>query len=82
MPVAVTDPTLTTAEAAAYIGVALATLEHWRTTGRYNLPYLKAGRAVRYRKSALDKFMASRTFASTGEYDAAQAKTTKKSARR
>ena len=32
-----------------FLGVAVTTLSIWRTTGRYNLPYYKAGRAVRYR---------------------------------
>ncbi len=62
------DPAFDTIAAAAYLGLAPTTLEIWRTTGRYGLPFEKVGRMVRYRKSALDAFVLSRTFRSTGEY--------------
>ena len=55
------DPVLETTQAAAYLGIAPATLEKWRSTGRYALPYEKVGRLVRYRKSALDQWRAART---------------------
>jgi len=42
-------------------GISPDTLSVWRCTGRYNLPFVKIGRLVRYRKSDLDKFLASRT---------------------
>lgn len=48
-------------ESAAYIGVAPGTLEVWRCTKRYNIPYIKVGRLVRYKKSSLDAFIESRT---------------------
>lgn len=66
-----TDPALNTLEAAAYLDVRPSTLEVWRCTGRYNLEFEKVGRCVRYRRSALDRFKAARTFRSTGEYEAA-----------
>lgn len=56
---------VTTDEAAAYLGVEASTLAIWRCTKRYPLPYIKVGRLVRYRKSDLDAFLASRTVAST-----------------
>ncbi len=56
-----TDPLLAPPEAAAYIGVAENTLSVWRCVGRYNIPYIKVGRLVKYRKSALDDFLNSRT---------------------
>jgi excisionase family DNA binding protein len=49
------------AAAAAYLGVKESTLAVWRCTKRYPLPFVKVGRLVQYRKSALDAFLASRT---------------------
>ena len=49
------------AEAAAYIGVTPGTLEVWRSTKRYNLPFIKVGRLVKYRKESLDAFLDART---------------------
>lgn len=48
-------------DAAEYIGVTPRTLEVWRCTKRYNIPFIKVGRLVKYRKSALDAFLDSRT---------------------
>ena len=56
-----TDPLLTPPEAAAYIGVTENTLSVWRCVGRYNIPFIKVGRLVKYRKSALESFLVSRT---------------------
>lgn len=56
-----TDPLLTPAEAAAYIGVTENTLSVWRCVGRYNIQFVKVGRLVKYRKSALDAFLDRRT---------------------
>ena len=47
--------------AAAHLQVSPGTLSVWRSTGRYNLPFLKIGRKVRYRRSDLDAWMAART---------------------
>ena len=57
----VDDPLLDTPAAAAVLGTEPSTLEIWRCTKRYALPYIKVGRLVRYRKSALLKFLESRT---------------------
>lgn len=54
------DPLLDTKEAAAHLQLAPGTLTAWRSTGRYQLPYTKVGRNVRYRRSVLDAFLASR----------------------
>jgi len=51
------DPLFTTPEAAEYIGVTEGTLQTWRCIGRYDIPFVKVGRLVRYRKSALDAFL-------------------------
>lgn len=56
-----TDPLLTPPEAAAYIGVTENTLSVWRCVGRYDIQFVKVGRLVRYRKSALDAFLDRRT---------------------
>lgn len=50
-----------TAEAARYIGVKPHTLEIWRSTKRYRIPYIKSGKNVRYRRRDLDAWLASRT---------------------
>ncbi len=55
------DLLLTTSETAAYLGVTEGTISVWRCTGRYPIPYIKIGRLVKYRKSALDAFIAQRT---------------------
>ena len=52
------DQLLTTLQAAALLDVSAATLEVWRSTKRYPLPYLKIGRNVRYRKSGVLEFLA------------------------
>ncbi|MBL1264928.1 helix-turn-helix domain-containing protein [Candidatus Methylomicrobium oryzae] len=56
-----TDPLLNNEQAAAYLGVTPRTLDVWRCTKRYSIPYVKVGRLVRYRKSSLDAFHQSRT---------------------
>lgn len=57
------DPLLTQEQAAEVLGVKPGTLEVWRCTKRYGLAYVKVGRNVRYRRSALDTFVAARTVA-------------------
>lgn len=42
------------------LGVTTHTLAVWRCTQRYNLPYIKCGRLVRYRPSHVDAFIESR----------------------
>lgn len=44
-----------------------STLQVWVSTGRYGIPYLKIGRAVRFRKSALEAWLASRERGVTAE---------------
>jgi hypothetical protein len=62
---ALDDPAFATPEAAAYIGVKPSTLEVWRSTGRYDLPFEKIGHCVRYREIALDRWRAERTRTAT-----------------
>jgi excisionase family DNA binding protein len=49
------------AAAAAILGVTPGTLSVWRCTRRYDLPYVKVGRRVRYRASDLEAWLQSRT---------------------
>ena len=51
-------------KAAAVLGVSPGTLGVWRSTGRYALPFVKVGRAVRYRRSDIDAWLESSTRAS------------------
>lgn len=55
------DPLLNPNAAAEYLGVSKDTLSVWRCVGRYNIPFVKVGRLVKYRKSALDAFLDRRT---------------------
>jgi excisionase family DNA binding protein len=48
-------------EAAAYLGLTEQTLAVWKCTKRYDLPVVKIGRLVKYKKSDLDKFIEKRT---------------------
>ena len=57
------DPLLTEVQAAELLGVKPTTLQVWRSTKRYPLPYVKSGRLVRYRASAIEAFINSRTVA-------------------
>jgi excisionase family DNA binding protein len=51
------DPLVSRAEAARLLGVKVGTLEVWASTGRYDLPFVKVGRLVRYRMSDLEAFI-------------------------
>jgi excisionase family DNA binding protein len=47
-------------EAAAYIGVQPNTLATWRSTHRYNIPFIRVGSRIFYRKADLDEWLAAR----------------------
>ncbi len=51
---------LTPPAAAEYLGVSVDTLSVWRCVGRYNIPFIKVGRLVKYRKSDLDAWLEKR----------------------
>ena len=61
------DALLDDAQAAAALSVKPGTLAVWRTTGRYNLRYLKIGRLVRYRAGDLADWLAGRARIHSGE---------------
>jgi excisionase family DNA binding protein len=48
-------------ETAEILGISKSALEVWRTTGRYQLPFIKVGRNVRYRRSDVLEWLDSRT---------------------
>ena len=60
-PLSAGSDLLSDREVTAYLGLAPGTLAVWRSTGRYGLPFLKVGRCVRYRRSAIETFLAERT---------------------
>ena len=51
---------------AEVLGVKVSTLTNWRTTGRYNLPFIKVGRLVRYRVADLAAWIAKRRTGAEG----------------
>jgi excisionase family DNA binding protein len=57
---------LTTKEAADYLRLGKPTLESFRVKG-IGPKFLKLGGSVRYRRTDLDAWLASRVFASTSE---------------
>ena len=52
---------LTRKEAAEYLGLTPRTLAVWASVKRYNIPYVKIGRLVKYRRSDLESFIERRT---------------------
>jgi excisionase family DNA binding protein len=60
------EDTLLTPEAAAkFLGIRKQTLAVWRCTQRVNLPYVKVGRLVRYRRSTLQDYLERQTVTQT-----------------
>lgn len=51
---------LTPKDAAKQLGTTAGTMNIWRSTGRWNLPYVKIGRLVRYKQEDIDAFIARR----------------------
>lgn len=66
-PTLVGDELLTAEQAADYLNVKPQTLALWRSTGRHGLPFVRVGRAIRYRRRDLEQWLADRTATSTGE---------------
>ena len=51
---------LTPEQVSEYLGVNIEALNVWRATNRYDLPYVKVGRLVRYRAEDVSAFIESR----------------------
>lgn len=56
------DPLLTRIQAAQYLHLSPTTLATWASTHRHDIPYIKLGRSVRYRKSDLDQYLSHNTY--------------------
>lgn len=56
---------LTPVEASENLGVTTGTLQQWRTSGRYNLSFVKVGGRVMYSHEAIQDFIERRTMAHT-----------------
>lgn len=54
------DPLMTEKETASYLRIKLRQLYNWRVNGL--IPYIRIGRALRYRKSAVDHALNQMTF--------------------
>ena len=52
---------MTETQAAIALDTSVGTLQVWRSTGRYAIPFIKIGRNVRYRRSDLNAWIESRT---------------------
>lgn len=55
------SPLLSRADAAANLNIEPQTLATWACNGRYDLPYVKVGRCVKYKGADLDEFIALNT---------------------
>lgn len=67
---------LTRKEAAAYLGIAEQTLAVWHCQRKYELPIVKIGASVRYRRADLDQFLVRRTVEIGGTHSDQLAATT------
>jgi hypothetical protein len=47
-------------EASAFLGPTVGTLATWRSTGRHGLPFIRVGNLIRYSRSSLIQWLASR----------------------
>lgn len=52
-----TNTLFTPEDAANFLSIHIVTLAKWRSSGSVSLTYVKVGRAIRYRKSDLEKFL-------------------------
>ena len=63
-PVNPTSPTsdlLNEVQAAVILDTSVGTLQVWRSTGRYKIPFIKIGRNVRYKRADIEAWIESRT---------------------
>jgi excisionase family DNA binding protein len=57
---------LDTTAAAELMGISRSTLEKWRVAGQH-LPFIRAGRLIRYAKADIDTWMTARKVRSTSQ---------------
>lgn len=48
---------MTPIEVADYLSISVRTLAKWRSIGSPNIPYIKVGRCIRYKKSDLEAYL-------------------------
>ena len=60
-------PLVTPGKTSKLLGITPGTLQVWRSTRRYKLPYVKVGGKVMYRLSAINQFIDEQTISFTGE---------------
>ena len=58
------DPLRTPDETAEQLKLQANTLAKWRMDGR-NLPFIRVGRSIRYRQSAIDEYLQRQTIAAS-----------------
>ena len=58
---------LTRDDVAQMLGVTRGTLAVWASTHRYDLPFVKVGRSVRYRARDVEAWLESRTLRSNAD---------------
>ena len=58
---------LTRKQVADYLGIAAGTLANWASAKRLHLPFVRVGRAIRYREADVAQFVAERTCVVAGE---------------
>ena len=51
---------LNVTEAAKYLDIQPGTLRIWKCTNRYQIPYVRVGRLIRYHQADLDAFLSQR----------------------
>jgi excisionase family DNA binding protein len=51
------DNLLTPLQVAELLGVSSGTLAVWRSNGTCQIPYIKIGRCVRYKRSVIERFL-------------------------
>lgn len=56
-----TNDLLNEVQAAILLDTSVGTLQVWRSTGRYQIPFVKIGRNVRYKRADLEEWIESRT---------------------
>lgn len=62
---------ITPEETARVLGVSVGTLAVWRSTGRYDIPFVKTGRSVKYKAADIQLFIDRNTCQHTGMVGAA-----------
>ena len=65
-------PQLTPKQTAQVLGVKTTTLSVWRSTGRYDLPFIKIAKSPRYRVTDIARFIAKHRFSHSGQAQALQ----------